>query len=57
MIVYVLIEHDPYNPTQGFKEHAIAIYADKEKAQNCADEYNKVFAPYFYSVERTEVNE
>lgn len=56
MTVYVLIEHDFHVPAQGtFKEHAIAIYADKEKAQTCADEYNKIFAPWRYSVARAEV--
>lgn len=56
MTVYVLIEHYPYKRIQGgFKEHAIAIYADKAKAQKCADEYNKIFAPWYYSIERAEV--
>lgn len=57
MTVYVLIEHDPYLPEEGFKEHVIAIYKDKEKAQIHAHEYNKIFMPYFYSVRRAEVIE
>ena len=54
MTVYVLLEHDPY---EGFRERAIGIYADKEKAQVTADAYNKTFAPCRYSVERAEVIE
>ena len=57
MTIYVLIEHDPHNPKEGFKEHAIGLYLDKDKAQFCADEYNKVYFPYIYSVERAEVME
>lgn len=58
MTVYVLIEHDFHEPAQGILEnHAIGIYADKAKAQECADEYNKIFAPWRYSVERAEVIE
>lgn len=58
MTVYVVVEHDPYRHNHGgFSEHAIAICATLERAQEIADEYKTHCAPYWYSVERCEVTE
>lgn len=55
MSVYVVIEHDPYLPKEGFDSRIIALFTKKENAKLCAAEYNKCFAPYYYTVHRAEV--
>lgn len=57
MIVYLVIEHDPYLPKDGFSDHAISVCKTEEKAKRIAEQYDREFAPYYHTVERCEVIE
>ena len=57
MTVYLVIEHDPYLPREGFDERGTAVCKTREKADKIAQYYNEKYAPYYYTVERCEVIE
>lgn len=57
MTVYVVVEHDPYLPKDGYDDHACAICATRERAEEVAKECGECYAPYWYTIERCEVIE
>ena len=57
MIVYAIIEVDPYLPDHGYDEQVIALFAIKGSALERAEYLVKTNYPFRYYVEPMEVFE
>lgn len=55
MLVFCVVEHWPYIANEGYEETITCICETRDKAQQIADDYNKEYAPYYYTIYPCEV--
>lgn len=55
MRIWVVVEHLPHTPKEGFEEAACALFLSKETAEEVANAYNKLYAPNVFTAEPAEV--
>lgn len=56
-MIFLVIEHYPYTPCDGYEETVTSICSTRDKAQQLADEYNQEYAPYFFTVRPVNIEE
>ena len=57
MIIYAVVEVDPYLPDHGYDEQVVSLYKNHDKASKQAEYLSETNQPFRYYVESMEVFE